>query len=177
MLSRRSRQLSLGALFILAASSFGGQVFAEEMYRGGAFEIEIPAGFTVEPSMPSSTDGGKFDSVIFNSPNDEISFYIFSPRYSGFPADILLDPTEEVMIEETGNDADGFVHSWWTINAKDESYTRSYHSKMHLNGGDVVIFGMKYDSDIELSLFYDLYKDFKSSFVRVVDDEASSASQ
>ena len=59
-------------------------------YKGAWFEIDYPKIFTVKPSIPSSTPD-LYDSAYFISPDKKVTFYVFSPQWSGDATDISLN--------------------------------------------------------------------------------------
>jgi hypothetical protein len=64
----------------LAAGKNGG---VYKLYKGAWFDIMYPAGFTVRPSIKSSTSAEGYDSVFFASPDGKVEFYISSPQWRG----------------------------------------------------------------------------------------------
>ena len=64
-------------------------------YKGAWFEIDYPKIFTVKPSIPSSTPD-LYDSAYFISPDKKVTFYVFSPQWSGDATDISLNKNTEV---------------------------------------------------------------------------------
>ncbi|MEO0344024.1 MAG: hypothetical protein AAF198_11370 [Pseudomonadota bacterium] len=136
-------------------------------FVGAAFTVEIPDGFSIRPSLPSTSQDGKFDSVIFDRADGQVSFYIYSPEFSGWPQDIMMNPSEESILSETGDESGGYVHTWWTIQSLSGDHLRTYHSRSHLNGGEVVIIGFERSANVPIDDFRDDYIRFKSSFSRL----------
>jgi len=157
-----SSSVSALVLFCLPTASF-----AEETFQGAAFQISVPDGFEVEPSLQSNTNPGQYDSVKVHSQDGSVSFYVFAPRYGGIPADIVLRPAEEKLIEERGSDTDEYVHTWWTIGDRKLNYARSYHSRTHLGSSQIIVFGIEYKDTPSLKAHMDNYKAFKSSFQKL----------
>ena len=141
-------------------------VEAQDKFEGAGFEVEVPDGFAIEPSMKSNATPGSFDSLKVHSADGLVTFYVFAPQFGGTPADILLKPSIETLIDERGSETEGYVHTWWTIRDKNRTYSRSYHSKMHLSGTEVTIFGIEYSDGLALQDNLEAYKEFKQSFKR-----------
>jgi len=70
------------------------------IFEGAWFQVAYPADFTVRPSLESSSAEG-YDSAFFDSPDGEVTFYVFSPQWGGEPSDIALDPDTEAMQDST----------------------------------------------------------------------------
>ncbi|MEM0976361.1 MAG: hypothetical protein AAGJ34_02380 [Pseudomonadota bacterium] len=145
------------------------EVLAEELFDGGSFTIAVPEGFIVEPALIHPTDPGVFESVHFHSPDGSMTFYVFAPKTGGAPADIVLKPDQEVMVSEMGEVVDGTSHTWWTIQDREKTYFRSYHSRSNLVGNDVLIFGVTYPDGKVLGAHKEQYIEFKKSFRRKAD--------
>ena len=96
-------------------------------FRGEWFTVEYPANFTAEGSLPSATsnEDEAFDSATFTSPDGSVTFYVYSPQWSGDPTDIELSENEREGQRKVTHGKRQTV-TYWTIGAKDGSYTRSY---------------------------------------------------
>ena len=86
-------------------------------YQGAWFEVKYPQDFTAKGSMASETSDG-FDSAIFTSPDKDVSFYVYSPQWSGEVKDISLQSNEKLASTKTDN-SDEKSLEWWTIVALD----------------------------------------------------------
>ena len=155
---------SLPALLVVCLPSVS---FSQDTFQGAAFRIGVPEGFEVEPSLQSNTNPAAYDSVKVHSEDGNVTFYVFAPRYGGIPADIVLRPAEEKLIEERGSDTDEYVHTWWTIADRELGYARSYHSRTHLGSSQIIVFGIEYKDTPSLKAHMDNYKAFKSSFEKL----------
>lgn len=136
-------------------------------YSGAWFQIEYPANFTVQPSLRSTTSKEGFDSATFTSPDDRVQFYIFSPQWSGEAADIKVQSNEK-QTEVTSATENGLLIRRWTIQAKDDSYLRSYESSAE-TGGINKVFGIKYASAADLKRYRTEYLHFKNSLEQYAD--------
>ncbi len=140
-----------------------------KVYHGAWFDIKYPESFKVKESIPSETGGeGTFDSAIFTSPSGEVEFYIYSPKLSGEPTDIALQGNEELMSKETKEGKIKTV-TYWTIRAKDDSYTRSYQqTQSHLENTRWVV-GIKYTHWKAYQKYQKEYLIFKKSLEQFAD--------
>lgn len=68
-------------------------------YKGAWFAINYPKGFQPRPSIQSPTSETGYDSVFFVSPDQKTIFYVFSPKETGDPSDIALNPQREMEID------------------------------------------------------------------------------
>ena len=133
-------------------------------FEGGYFKVDVPLGFSINPSLASSKDGA-YDSVVLRSPDGGAEFYVFAPERGGVASDIILDTSSEQIVDETvGEDQSRFVNSWWSISAIDESYIRSYHSRIEVATERLTVFGLRYRSKDDFNAYIDLYREFKKSF-------------
>ena len=94
-------------------------------FKGAWFEVDYPSNFKVQPSMKSATSENGVESAFFTSPDKSVQFYVFSPQWAGQPSDISLRSNEKISSSKTSNTG-GKITKWWTIKAKDGSYTRAY---------------------------------------------------
>jgi hypothetical protein len=112
-----------GAFMLLALVSFS----QTKTFQGAWFEVKYPQDFKAKGSLDSETSDG-FDSVIFTSPDGTVSFYVYSPQWSGEATDISLQPNEKLASTKADN-TDSKSVEWWTIVANDQTYTRSYQKQ------------------------------------------------
>ncbi|UJF29464.1 hypothetical protein L0B70_11555 [Kaistella sp. 97-N-M2] len=137
-------------------------------YSGAWFEIDYPAGFSVKNSQKSLTKKEGFDSAIFTSGDDKVQFYVFSPQWSGVPADINLKASE-IKTDSTSAVVDGLRINRWTIQAKNGTYFRSYESSSETEGNINMIFGIVYIAEKDLEKYKKEYLHFKNSLEQYAD--------
>jgi len=102
MITRTARAFLVAAfILLLCAFDTGAQIShvpkGYSKFEGAWFDILCPERFTPRVSLVSSSSGKrKAESAFFGSPGGEVEFYVFSPQWSGEPADIALDPATEI---------------------------------------------------------------------------------
>jgi hypothetical protein len=135
------------------------------IYRGAWFDVDVPEGFSVHPSLRSRSADG-YDSAFFRSPDGEVEFYVFSPLHDGENDDIAFDSATEVE-EAPVRREDGITKvTWFTYKAKDGSYLRTY--KETREGARWVI-GLKYADTATYARYKAVYQRFKKSLRQYAD--------
>lgn len=151
----------------LPVDSTSAGVITYVKFTGAWFTVEIPANFSVTPSLRSATRSEGYDSAVFTSPDGKVQFYIFSPQWSGIATDISLQPGE-TQTESVKTTENGLVVERWTIKADNAAYFRSYESTSE-TGGINKIFGIRYTSQEELERYRPVYLHFKNSLQQYAD--------
>ena len=138
-------------------------------YRGAWFSVNYPADFTAEGSLPSATTGddGTYDSAIFTSPDGSVTFYVYSPQWSGDPTDIALQPGEKESTRSVTHGRHGQTVTFWTIGAKNGSYSRSYQETRE--GDAMYIIGIRYTTQKAYNKYKKQYLAFKASLEQFAD--------
>jgi hypothetical protein len=145
------------------------QVSASGAFKGAWFEVWLPPGFTVIPSLKSSTSTEGYDSAFFRAPDGQVEFYIYSPQWSGEPTDILInEKTEKHAGSETSTSKANIV-TWFTIRAADGSYTRTYQDTRSRDGSIRWIVGVKYTNQSAYEAYKADYRRFKQSVRQFAD--------
>lgn len=140
-----------------------------KLYQGAWFDIKYPADFSVKPSLISATNKEAYESAFFTSPAGDVSFYVFSPQWSGKATDIALKPSEKIVSRDSVLNAKNKpTLRNWTIEANDKSYKRSYQEI--IKGENINwVFGIKYKNDEAYNKYKDRYLAFKKSIVQYAD--------
>lgn len=139
-------------------------------FKGAWFKIDYPANFTAKGSLPSTTaQEGYFDSAIFTSPDGKVEFYIFSPQWGGEPSDIALKPGERAGKPEIKKGKYGKVLTYWSISAKNGSYTRSYQETRSEMENTCWVIGIKYADKKSYNRYKKQYQAFKASLQQYAD--------
>lgn len=149
------------------ADSISAAVVDYMTYSGAWFTVEVPADFSVTPSLQSATRTDGYDSAVFSSPDGKVQFYIFSPQWSGIATDITLQPGE-TQTESAKTIENGLTVERWTIKADNGTYFRSYESTSE-TGGINKIFGIRYASQEDLERYRPAYLHFKNSLQQYAD--------
>jgi hypothetical protein len=136
-------------------------------YQGAWFEVKYPQDFKAHGSLLSATSDG-FDSAFFTSPDGTVSFYVYSPQWSGDAKDIALQ-TNEKLASSKEEKSDVKSVEWWTIIAKDQSYTRSYQKTTDMTSNTIHVIGIKYKNQAAYERFKKQYISFKSSLKQFAD--------
>lgn len=143
-------------------------------YKGAWFEIKYPSDFKVKPAQKSSTSTKGYDGVYFISPDNSITFYVFSPQWQGKvkETDIEINPNREELIEQNfteETDKIGNVKKirTFTVKAKDTSYERAIRDET--TDTTRLIFGVKYKNKESYNKFYNDYLLFKKSLRQFAD--------
>jgi len=135
-------------------------------FKGAWFNIDYPPNFYVKPSMTSSSASG-YDSAFFISPDSLVTFYVYSPQWSGEPRDIEQNKqTERLVSKSTKEGIDRLVREV-TIRARNGSYTRSFIDTKGENTR--LVFGIRYASKKAYKKYLSDYKRFKRSIKQFAD--------
>jgi len=153
---------------IVESENFGKVI--DGKFIGAWFTINAPAGFTVKPSLKSSTSNNlnSFDSAFFISPDSEVEFYVFSPQWMGRPTDFECNPIIEGVVtsEKKGDEKKSF--EYFNCAAKDNSYIKSMvliTENERLN----YAFGIKYKNQAAYEKYKAEYLSFKKSLTQFSD--------
>ncbi len=151
------------------------------VYQGGAwFKIEYPRGWKATSLSRSKTSVTGYDSARFTAPDGSAEFYVFSPQWNGSPQEIVLDPQREVLVAyrsghaphgRTGNGSDmsAAVVNWYTAQAKDNSYQRSWVDTEDKALNTRFVFGIKYRNKQVYKKYQAQYTHFCKSLVQYAD--------
>jgi len=138
-------------------------------YDGAWFTIEYPKYFKVHPSILYNDT--LYDSAFFSSKDNEVIFYICSPLWSISCKDIKLNTLLETKgkVKIIKNTKDGLPQTirFYTIVAKDGSYSRSYQESIY--GSTRWIIGLKYKNNKALKKYRMQYLHFKKSLLQFSD--------
>lgn len=152
------------AAIALSATSAGQTL----TFKGAWFDIKYPASFTAKGSMKSATAEQGYESAFFESPDHLVEFYIYAPQWSGNPTDISLKKNEK-LTSSSSQKSGSQTTKWWTIAAKDGSYTRSYQEKRNTALNTCVVFGIRYRNMQAYNKYKNEYLSFKASLTQYAD--------
>jgi hypothetical protein len=156
-----------GALVAVFAFAFAPAVASAEdtwpTYRGAWFEIDYPPDFSVSPSLESPSMPGERDSAFFDAPDGNASFYVYSPQWGGDPVDIRLDADAETLASESESKKGDITVRWYTITAKDGSYSRSYQDRQDDLSGVRTVIGFRFRDGQARERHRAEYERFKAS--------------
>ncbi len=167
----------LVALTLLLAGSLNAAGRAEKktgnagsvlIFHGAWFDVHYPADFTAKPSLPSATGEG-YDSAEFASPDGSVSFYVFAPQWGGNAADIDLNPERERLVAERSLQKADRKLRWFTIEARDGGYRRSYMETVAQMGSVKTIIGIKYRNEEARRRYLKEYLVFRQSLELYAD--------
>lgn len=135
-------------------------------FEGAWFSIEYPREFSARASLKSATGIGA-ESAFFASPDGTVEFYVFSPQWSGEPADILLNERREKVVSRSVKEIEGYTVTLVTIADRGGRYSRSYRDILTENTR--VVFGIKFRSAADLAKHRDAFERFKRSLRQFAD--------
>ena len=146
------------------------------VYQGAWFKIEYPRGWKATSLSRSKTSVTGYDSARFTSPDGSAEFYVFSPQWQ----EIMLDPRQEVLVahrlghashgrREGGNDMSAPVVNWYTVQAKDNSYQRSWVDTEDKELNTRLVFGIRYRNKQVYKKCQAQYAHFCKSLVQYAD--------
>ena len=156
-----------GVIYLSGIDALAGESF--NLYKGAWFDIKYPSDFRVRPSMRSQSMPGKYNSVFFVSPDKKVEFYVYSPQWSGDANDIELDERTEKASPAEVQKKDGREITYYTITAKDGSYTRAYQQTVSNEGSVKWVIGLKYRSAADYQKYKGAYLKFKGSLQQYAD--------
>ena len=143
-------------------------------YKGAWFEIKYPSDFKVKPAQKSATSTMGYDSVYFISPDNNVSFYVFSPQWQGNVGDmdIEINQNREELIEQNITKEKDQMGNFKTIRtitikAKDNSYVRAIRDET--TDTTRLVFGIKYKNEEFYNKYYNDYLLFKKSLRQFSD--------
>lgn len=136
-------------------------------YKGAYFDIQYPANFRARGSL--RTDGERYDSAFFTSPDKKVEFYVYSPIWNGEPEDIEIDETTESYVSRNTEERNGIKIRRATIRAKDGSYVRSFEDTENTNTNNRTVFGIKYLDQAAYDKYRQTYLAFKKSIKQYAD--------
>jgi len=144
-----------------------------KMYKGSWFDIEYPTSFTAIPTEPiidkNEISYVETDEAFFQSPDQEVEFFVYSPQWGGEPSYFKLANNELIESEKEAVDeiVPTTIITWVTIKDKNENYWRSYYHKK-TNSTDLV-FGIWFTSQSAYERYKPQYTAFKKSLVQYAD--------
>ncbi|MBL8514189.1 MAG: hypothetical protein JNJ55_09395 [Betaproteobacteria bacterium] len=143
----------------------------EKTYRGKFFEVRHPADFVAVPlAVPRAAES---DAATFTSPDQSVTFYVYSPQWAGEAPGIALDAQKETEVERRSapgkSSGVAGTFTWTTLAAKDKSYTRSYQ-RFEANDKSIHwVIGLKYANADVLKRHEAAYARFKATLVQLAD--------
>jgi hypothetical protein len=145
------------------------EVISDEhsIFHGAWFDVKYPSNFIARGSMTSNSSD-KFDSATFTSPDNSVEFYVYSPQWNGTAYDISLK-SNETQASSKHDDSKSRHIEWWTIEAKDKSYIRSYQKTTDKNSNSISIIGLKYKNQESYNKYKKEYLAFKASLDQFAD--------
>lgn len=146
------------------------------IYRGSWFDIEYPKEFSAASLSLKESGYVEQNEASFTSPDGSVEFFIFSPMWSGDPANyLIITPNERVISDTSSESGSGYARKiirWVTIESNDGSYYRSFVSiKEQVGTGSDLhhVFGIKYINNDAYNRYRDAYISFKESLRQYAD--------
>ncbi len=158
--------LKMKNIFILVLMTLFTSLFGQtKVFKGAWFDISYPTSFSANPGIKCQSMEG-VESATFVSPDKSVEFYVFSPQWSGEATDIILKNNEKLASEKS-DVKENITIKWFTISAKDASYTRSYVQTTTESTNQ--IFGIKYKNQASFDKYKNEYLAFKKSLIQFAD--------
>ena len=133
--------IALCAMTLAATTTLTAQT---KTFRGAWFTVEYPANF----------------------PDGSVTFYVYSPQWTGDPTDIALQKNEREGQRKVTRGKRQTV-TYWTIGAKDGSYTRSYQEVRE--DETMYVVGIRYTTQQAYNKYKKQYLQFKASLKQFAD--------
>lgn len=140
-----------------------------QTFRGAWFQVWVPPGFEVVPSLQSPSFVGRYDSAFFRSHDGEVEFYVYSPQWSGEPTDIAVNDATERKVTTKSATSKVSVVTWFTVEARDGSYVRTYQDTRSIDGSTRSVVGLKYATNPGREAYKTDYSRFKGSLRQFAD--------
>ncbi len=149
-------------------SIHSGEKKKTKLYKGAWFEVDYPSDFSKKPSIKSQSVDG-YDSCYFISPDKKVKFYIFSPQWSGDATDISLIESKEISIDEKTEKNKSISKRFFTYQAKNKSYSRSYVETIDEASNTKHVFGIEYQDKKSYEKYKSKYIEFKKTLKQFAD--------
>jgi hypothetical protein len=98
-----------------------------------------------------------------------VSFYVYSPQWGGDPFDIRVDASAERLASESESKRGEVTVRWYTITAKDGSYSRSYQDRQDALSGTRTVLGIRCRDDEARERYRAECRRFKSALRQFAD--------
>ncbi|MCX7998206.1 MAG: hypothetical protein N3A69_04540 [Leptospiraceae bacterium] len=139
-------------------------------YEGMFFTVEYPKTFTPIPDLTKFPKSELPDNARFVSPDKKVEFYVHAPQWSAEDEYSKLDEKKEkLQSSKEEKDKNGYVHKWYTYQAKNGSYSRAFHEVRHPDFNTLKIIGIKFSSQADYDKYKKDYLHFKSSLKQFAD--------
>lgn len=156
--------VAFGVAVSLTAAAAGGAV---QGYRGMWFEVQYPKGYQARNLDGESAK--ESTAATFTSPDGTVEFYVFSPQWAGDAPGIALDASKEVETDRSSKKSGSGTYTWYTIAAKNKSYTRTYQDFNDTTNNVHWVIGLKYRSEKDFAAHKAEYLAFKKSLKQFAD--------
>lgn len=141
------------------------------LFEGSFFSVEYPKNFTPNPNPADRKQTDLLDSATFLSPDKKVEFYVFAPQWSGEDEYSKLNSKKEkLQSSKEEKDKGGYIHKWYTYQAKDNSYTKAFHEVYHPDLNTKRILGIKFQSQKDYDKYKKDYLYFKQSLKQFADN-------
>jgi len=137
------------------------------LFESDWFSIRYPGDFVVRPSLPSGD--GAFDSVFFDSPDGDASFYVLSPQWGRKALDIQLRPDREREVSVEEIETERGTRTVRTVAAIDGESMRIVEENSEDDGAVYWVTAFEYRGDAARQRYARAYEDFKDSLEQFAD--------
>lgn len=164
LLPMRTVLAVLGVVVFLTSAIAAGST---RTYRGLFFEVQYPASFKARNLDGASEK--ESNAATFRSPDGSVELYVFSPQWAGDAPGIALDTSKEVETDRSSKKSGTGAYTWYTIAAKDRSWTRTYQDFSDPTQNVHWVIGLKYRSEADFARHKAAYLAFKKSLKQFAD--------
>ncbi len=143
-------------------------------FVGQFFEVKIPNGFTVRPSLEGVKGRGgygEYQSVFAQSPDNQVEFYMFGGFLDDMATDVAIDPNREKRVSiSTQKSKSGVTTTWTELKALNNSYFKAYQDTKNPAGNEHWVVGLRYNTQAAYNLYKQQYLAFKKSYTELGGD-------
>ncbi len=138
------------------------------VFEGAWFSIAYPPEFAPRPVLAGS-DGRGWDSVAFDAPGGEASFYVLSPQWRRDDPALALDPGTEVLVAERRSGEGELTRLERHMAARDGSVRRTVETYVSVDGTVSWSFQLMSRDAAASRAYLPAFRRFKASLTQFAD--------
>lgn len=136
------------------------QVITNENFQVKEFQVKVPEGFYIKPSVGETSNFDEFKSYFFTSPDSLVQFYVYMAVDNSLPNDIVF-PNEKIKSSKSVHE-DTVILKWQLPAQKQTGYHRSFTQKTFDN--NTMISGYYYKDSTSYNRYLSDFNKFEDSF-------------
>ncbi len=156
----------IGAVACLLVLVVGAVAAGWPKFKGQWFDVKYPPGFKVVGRDRNTT--GKYDGVSFLSPDSQVEFYVYSPRFQG-DSWWMTKRSGETLGGQSTETGSKYTIKYGTFKGPKGKYSRSYAAYTNKSDDSQHVFGYRYNSQAAYNKYKSKYLTFKGSLVQYAD--------